>query len=411
MIKKREDFFYCILIFLALFLSGSYVVTNNIVSSGLTIVLWSFLLLLTFYKFRKFNTYVLFIFLALILIIFVSSLINGADFFVFGKNLFSFFTLFVIFSVIPFSCFKRCYNSVVYILSIISLVLFFAYVIFPGLKSINPVSLGGSSASNLYIYVHPLYANRNCGMFWEPGAFQTFISLALLLEVTNKKINPFHVVVYSGTIITTFSTTGYLALAFCFLLLFIAKFDNRKVRRTVFVAALVGFALIFLFKDYLFDHTTNSVFGKIVNFFERNEFSDNSRMTSSSVRYYSVIKPFKVFLDNFFFGAGYNQLLLLTQDYTNGMNTCTFVNWFAIYGVFFGTLMLIGYYYFSKKITAKPGPKFIALLILFIITASEDYVNNAFFMLLALYGWSFAVINRRQILLPSYHLNSSEMRI
>jgi hypothetical protein len=56
---------------------------------------------------------------------------------------------------------------------------------------------------------------RNAGMMWEPGAFQGIINLALLLMPTQQltaRRNRWRLVVVVATLLTTFSTTGYITL-------------------------------------------------------------------------------------------------------------------------------------------------------------------------------------------------------
>ena len=101
---------------------------------------------------------------------------------------------------------------------------------------------------------------------------------------------------------------------------------------------------------------------------------------------FSVVKPFELFLENPLFGCGYETLRQKLYFYTYGMNTCTFINYFAIYGVLLGLFSMIGYYKFSRFFSKVWWERILILAILFFITATEDYVNNAFFYIIIIYG-------------------------
>lgn len=53
---------------------------------------------------------------------------------------------------------------------------------------------------------------RNCGPFWEPGAFQGFINLSFFLNTINSTLNKKRLLLYIITLITTFSTGGYIVM-------------------------------------------------------------------------------------------------------------------------------------------------------------------------------------------------------
>lgn len=86
---------------------------------------------------------------------------------------------------------------------------------------------------------------RNSGMFWEPGAFAGYICLALLILVLTKDYSRYwrHLVLISG-LLTTFSTTGYVAF---FALLMFATWTTFSRHRSplsiVFALMLAGVVL------------------------------------------------------------------------------------------------------------------------------------------------------------------------
>ena len=128
--------------------------------------------------------------------------------------------------------FRYVYCRHMFFFSIISLAFFIPIFINPSfhsqilaLKSVIPQlgenfnEISSNPGMNLYIvfisdavfYVNGLY--RNCGPFYEPGLFASFVSIALIINLANeKKIINLANIVYVLTILSTISTGGYMVL-------------------------------------------------------------------------------------------------------------------------------------------------------------------------------------------------------
>lgn len=128
--------------------------------------------------------------------------------------------------------FRYIYCRHMFFFSIISLAFFIPIFINPSfhsqilaLKSVIPQlgenfnEISSNPGMNLYIvfisdavfYVNGLY--RNCGPFYEPGLFASFVSIALIINLANeKKIINLANIVYVLTILSTISTGGYMVL-------------------------------------------------------------------------------------------------------------------------------------------------------------------------------------------------------
>jgi len=99
--------------------------------------------------------------------------------------------------------------------------------------------------------IQPGQMHRNAGLFWEPGAFAGYIIIALLmLAAIRSSFTPKqHMVVLcilTAALLTTFSTTGYLAYPIALLL----NCEWRGVNRRHKASAVIGicvFALVVLF--------------------------------------------------------------------------------------------------------------------------------------------------------------------
>lgn len=142
---------------------------------------------------------------------------------------------------------------------------------------------------------------RNWGPYREPGVFQVFIIIALIYTLFKKENCDFRtVVVYVIALLTTFSTTGYIAFAFVIFALVVMKKQNlskqrRKLIHTLLSFCMLAFVYMALFTDLLFKDGYGSVFGKIAA--GQGSASFRARAASFSVN-------IAMFLKNPLFGKG-----------------------------------------------------------------------------------------------------------
>ena len=133
--------------------------------------------------------------------------------------------LFLTISVLKDTDIIKYYIEIMTIISIISLVCFSMYYL-----GQNLISLFSSYTydENGNMYICAFYHNwgwtdlfyRNAGPFWEPGAYQIFLSLGVLLVIHFKNIikcSRFKLLLFFITLITTRSTTAYFVIVLIFL--------------------------------------------------------------------------------------------------------------------------------------------------------------------------------------------------
>ena len=70
------------------------------------------------------------------------------------------------------------------------------------------------------------------------------------------------------------------------------------------------------------------------------------------------------------------------------MNTCTFANWLAVYGIVYGTVMITGMIKLSRKLAHSKLQTVLIVAILFTVTMSENYATNSMITLFAIYGFT-----------------------
>ena len=371
-----------IITFFFIFLTSSYVVARDVVPSSIVIFIWILILGYLVFHSRFVPKKAAFIPVLICAMYIFLYAVRENDIIVGIKNLFGLVAAsFYIFNF-NINQIRDSIIRVVKFITIISLVCFASYLLIPQLNSLLVINKEGISYSCLGIYVHMVGYSRNCGMFWEPGAFQAFINVALLLEISKKEPKYSTMLIFCIGVLTTFSKTGYVAVLIMLIIYILTKTDlSTSGLGKLLILGLMVFVVLFAFKDRIFGSSQNTVFGKINTFFEYEEFN-NTRRTSASARYFALKKPFEVFTQNPILGVGSQKLKELTYSYTLGNLTCTFVNWLAMYGILYGGIILAGYYKISSYLFNKRIVVFLCFINFFVITMSEDFSINPFFYII-----------------------------
>lgn len=387
--RKDRPLFYFIILFI-IYSSGSYSVSHRIIPYNVVFIVRLIVLLYVGMRFngklRLSQDRFLWFLLPSILML-ISAAFNFENISNELTVIFVFFVVVLMTGMIDFNDFKSIYSNIMMVVTAVSLALFFLYLIFPQLNNVLvSTDLDGHTSSNLFIFNKFTNLNRNCAFFWEPGAFQTYVAFAMIFELSAKKMNFKKLAVFSLGIFSTFSTTGYMVLALIWLLIFFSKSKAKtNVRISVIVLALIALLYIYYNQDYFFSSRyTSTTFGKVFQFLENR--NDANLFTSASVRVYSVTKPFGLFFQKPIFGWGYDGLKDVMFPYTRGMNTCTYVNWFATYGLLFGIVMVRGFIGIVKSLKVSMIGGLLVFVILFFATGSENYVRSTFILLLSLFG-------------------------
>ena len=380
-----------IILFFIFFLSCSFGVSNDIISSKATILLWIVLGIVIIGKRIRVDKTAASFWVVSFLAMWTSVLLNEpGSYYKYLCISFSMIVIFLYTQHFNIHEFIDSYCRVFYILALISLILYSLFLLYPRLNNYFLVySRAGTQFSYLYIFVKSPHSIRNCGMFWEPGAYQTFLIISLMFEIRKEQLKVNRLLVLVIAIITTFSTTGYIALA---ILLFFTVYKMPKLNwkyKILFILLIIGSVYFFLNADLIIrKYSGYSVFGKINEIMEIDAKSDSGESTSGSIRFYAVFKPIEVFVSNPLFGVGYNNLNDMLRNYTYNMNTCTFSNFFAVHGIIFGSIYLYGFFYFSRKISKNYIELISAIIIFFVATMSENYISIACIYLFPYFGFN-----------------------
>lgn len=223
---------------------------------------------------------------------------------------------------------------------------------------------------------------RNPGAFWEPGAFAGYINLAIAFEVIFIKKFAGKGLIFLAALLTTFSTTGYLAAGLFFFLYFILVEPNSK-RKLIITPVIFGAMIYLIFNvDFLAEKIS----------FQTQLFIENSVYNTQSendTRLGSAVLDFTDFQRSPVFGTG-------PSDETRyGKNEVLFMRTNGVTDIIV-RIGVIGFIFlcwiFSKSIKAYltaseiGRPKisaYVLLFIIFFVSLSETYFIMPFFWSLA----------------------------
>ena len=156
-----------------------------------------------------------------------------------------------------------------------------------------------------YIYVwgwDNFIFNRNAGPWWEPGAFQCFIAMAMIMIMSGRcddmKWKRLKLIILLTAWITTQSTTGYIIMALIILLMyktiaeiiFGKKFYEIKSWKIFLMAVVLVGAVIFFY---------NTLGGQVIHD------KLNMQHDSTATRYNDVISSLNISLENPIVGTGH----------------------------------------------------------------------------------------------------------
>ncbi|MDQ0476440.1 O-antigen ligase [Chryseobacterium sp. MDT2-18] len=341
---------------------------------------------------------------SLLVVLMVSILSLLQTLFGFNQNIFIFFITSIFFlgyfliARITKYHFAIVYDNLMFIISLISLVFFFltyndklldffitnvAVYFHPlNIKSNDPNIF--TESTNILIYNFKNFAfsyNRNSGPFWEPGMYAVFLNFALFFNfIRFKRLFSFKNIVFIATIITTFSTTGYLGMFFTFITFNL--FYSRSKLRLIYIAILLLGSYFVFQLDFLQS--------KIVDQLQ-------SADSDGASRFGALLIHLQVIGDYPFIGVGEGTSRFIGQ-YTNAESTANGITLvFVKYGIPFGLCYYILLLKSCKNIVrhlAQQPNKYLGycLFILFLILAfSQDITIRHFYLFLIFWGLAFSL--------------------
>lgn len=224
-----------------------------------------------------------------------------------------------------------------------------------------------------YVHIGNSYY-RNFGLFREPGVFAYFICMAIVLLLTintnneNRRRDSFSLIVLIITLISTFSTTGYLALAVIIVWLTLIK-KNIQLKT---VCVLLALTIIMAF------FTSRAI---------ENPLSKLNKNSSSFQFRIETVRTAMGLIVQHPLGLGINKGLAAMKD-NYGLPAYHNTNTWTTLGVYLGVpymlCSLAGFWKFSRKVLDS-----VLLFMPFLLLLSgELLIYDPFFYVFVLYGFS-----------------------
>ena len=222
------------------------------------------------------------------------------------------------------------------------------------------------------------YIARNLGIFWEPGAFQTYIILALTHELfAGRSWLPR--TVYTVTLLTTLSTTGIVCLLLIWII-YVFSTGNRRDGILLFILLLCIFLLLYFRWDFLPKSIRFNLVEKIQSVF----YGNTRDYITVTTRLNSIKYGIELLLQNPLGGIG-RGLETLKSAAGNNIVSCTPVNWMLQYGIVFGSIAFVGIYRFLYKISNSTLIRMGLFSVILISVSTEAFnISPTFFFLVFL---------------------------
>ncbi len=393
--NKFLNFFNYFAILSALVLTSSYpIVVTRLISGSVSVTLLLIISLISFLLNSRYKNEINFNGLLLLLFLVTTSLITliltTDSIYYYAIILLSLSTGYLIYLTYELKKFIEIYTKIILLIAIFSIIVFIISIIMPELIRLFPVlgERSGYTVYNLFISVAvpDTPEIKNYGIFWEPGAYQTYLSLALIFEIFfKKKKSIIFVLIYVITLLTTFSTAAYISLMLITIAYILGNVRGRILARKILVPIFsIGLAayLIVLFtpQDYIMNVLSKLTF--IFNYKDNTEFS-------STVRINAIVYPFLAFIKSPIIGVGYDSFLGVAEQFIFKMPTFTFGNWFAVFGILWGIPCTLLYIHFSSyMIKTNSLSRIVVALVLVFIVSSQDFVQIAFIYSFIFYSTS-----------------------
>lgn len=383
--------------FMILYASASFFCKNLLSETyNVLIMIFALFLLALAYKRLWMSKKTLIMCIVFVLMGTCSSLFAGDELLNIVYPAIAFFIALVYVSIVDWSLFKKVYVNIMTFISGFSIAVYFLYLIAPSIIQSFPIIVNkvGTRSYNLFFSIlTPSSFLRDEGFFWESGAFQTFIIIAIVILIYSREYEPrvraCKLVTLYIALILTFSTTGYIAGIITVILLLLERTDGKpgKITIALFVILALGIGLI-MSLPYL----PETVGGVSVGINKLNMFmggvSTSGNVTSASVRYDSVYYPLKEFTKHPILGYGYKSLDIVKSQMLHGMVTCTPANYLVMYGIFYSVLVFSCLGSLCRNIASRKVEIILVFVSIFIAIISEHYVNYVIIDIFILYGAS-----------------------
>lgn len=214
-------------------------------------------------------------------------------------------------------------------------------------------------------------ARRNVGPFWEPGAYQFYLNMALLFTVYRKpKKWMLDALLFSATAVTTMSGAAILPIPFILIAFFWdARFKHAD--KYIAFALMLTVSIVVLYYAGLFDEILVKL-----------SFAENES-NSAGFRIGSAIANIRSTLAYPLFGASPEyqdairaEVIESLNGHSTEGNTNTFFGFFSYFGIFVGSYFAYRLYKFTSCFSDKTFSRISIFLAIFLATSNENFITS-----------------------------------
>lgn len=223
------------------------------------------------------------------------------------------------------------YTNIMTIIVVISLIMYCFRSFLATHQTGFPIIQGQAvSYTNYFVYLYCReLPDRNCAIFWEPGAFAVFVGIALFyILATNKKNKLLRIFLFIIALLTTQSTLAYTIILFAILMSLTMHTDKGGFLQKMVIGILPTFIVLIIMNEFgIFQNIQEKLFTGI-----QTNASSRARNVAQMIDLFIATKSPVV-------GAGFNGYFeqvhsigtLFGQKWTMAANTFTFMA--AIFGI------------------------------------------------------------------------------
>lgn len=316
----------------------------------------------------------------------------------FGNMLLNMLTALLFVFIISKEQFIKAYCDIIYLIGIASLIAWVLMTFVPAVFNIIPSLVNTSNRVGYFCGLtivsdfRGASMQRTQGLFWEPGAYQCLVVIAMLLEKyyysPSKKL--FRIIINSAAILLSFSTTGYIALILVWMVLLSKDAKHFHLIRTGLIALVVGYIWL-TFGSRLSGQLWYTLTFKIegmLNYKTATNYAITARVGS-------ITEPLRLFISNPILGIGENGYNEVAN--TVGLATCTPINYLCKYGIIFAGINFYGFYKFLKIKGMRFFETSFVILTLVVSFFSETFFMNPILMIFMFYGYKRSSVTAESI--------------
>lgn len=205
----------------------------------------------------------------------------------------------------------------------------------PKLTNVNGKAYGIGIIFN-YLVEFP---RRNCGIFWEPGIYASFLAIAIIFELCFKKssVNWFRIILFFVTIITSSSSAGFVLFGFCIMLLITNLFKQKKnIFVNIFgVIALIVLAVLLInLETIILNNPTLSN-----NIYVMKLLPENAM---NNARYLGLLHNIELFMESPISGCGFYTVIKRMAHVADISTSTYLMSIFGILGLFYTVCWFVG---------------------------------------------------------------------